>query len=328
MRLSAEGCAAAVMPVGIRGPETAALLIVKVTKRLCEGELADDPEPFPVWELPREIGGRTLPGDATYPKEGVDLIVVGDAFAPQGKPATVSAVIISIGGFSRTLAVWGDRVWKKGVIDYLPSEPEPFLKMPVDFRHAYGGVWRDDDGNELPYVDNPLGKGFILPNHPYAPSTVEGTPLPNIEWPDRLVTSWKDTPEPAGCELYPLQWGLRLRAGVHPRGERKLPRIVPALFNQAHPAFVLPAFPADAPCRIVGMTESRPIEFTLSPPALEARIERANESPEPIPLVWDTLCVLPGEGRLYMVARARFVFDPAAEEGSLLRIAPTEGGRS
>src|SRR5262245_37538623 len=66
---------------------------------------------------------------------------------PPGPPRSASYVRLGLGSVDKKLAVVGNRVWNRGI----PTDPEPFREMPVDWAHAFGG-----GGCEK----NPLGKGF------------------------------------------------------------------------------------------------------------------------------------------------------------------------
>jgi len=175
--------------------------------------------------------------------------------------------------------------------------------MPLDWAHAYGGPSPDGRGNEIAFWHNPEGRGYIAPIE--AP-IVEGVRLPNIETPERQINDWTQQPDPSGCAFYPTHWGLRLKAGVEAR-EGQSPRILPAIFNQAHPDFVLKAFPSGQQLSITGMTGD-PFSVILEAPELRVRIE-GERIARPLSVRWDTVCVLPGAGRLYLVGRAGFFYD-------------------
>src|SRR5690606_6756435 len=73
--------------------------------------------------------------------------------------------------------------WRHGLTGWRPSDPTPFLRMPVDLAHAFGGP---------DHAANPYGKGAMQ-----AGADPTGKQLPNIEWPDAPVRSIQDTPPPA-----------------------------------------------------------------------------------------------------------------------------------
>ncbi|MCD6308016.1 MAG: DUF2169 domain-containing protein, partial [Candidatus Latescibacteria bacterium] len=142
--------------------------------------------------------GKTDILDAVMPKPRGEVLVAGSCFAPDGIMRPVSQVRVAVGRVDKTLAVFGDRFWKRmGDASYGITDPEPFTMIPVTFQKAFGGP-------EFPL--NPAGKGA-------APvRTEEGRtvyPLPNIENPDRLIGSPADKPSPAGFS--PIAPGLPQR---------------------------------------------------------------------------------------------------------------------
>lgn len=136
----------------------------------------------------RAAGAETVI-DQGIPKSASEWLLVGHAHAPE--PTTQLAVSVEVGERRKTLYAIGDRVWHRGV----PTEPEPFVSMPLGWGRAFGG-----DG----FADNPLGRG-------YAPADSEGTPLPNLELPGRLITSPGDRPTPAGFGALGVDWPARMR---------------------------------------------------------------------------------------------------------------------
>lgn len=130
--------------------------------------------------------------DEACSKHGGELLVTGKCHVPGGAPLPVSFVRVQMGAVDKRLAVLGDRQWRYGV----PTEPTPFVSMPIDWQHAFGG-----EG----YAQNPLGRGI-------APIEVEGVkshPLPNIEDPKRLLVGPSDRPVPAGFGAIDLTWPQR-----------------------------------------------------------------------------------------------------------------------
>ncbi len=119
--------------------------------------------------------------DEATPKSRGEVLVTGNCYPPGGTPQAVSFARVKVGSVDKRLAVIGERRWKMGV----PTEPQPFDKMPVDWTRAFGG-----EGFER----NPKGRGF-------APVEADGAKvhaLPNVEDPRNLIKSPSDTPEPAG----------------------------------------------------------------------------------------------------------------------------------
>lgn len=138
------------------------------------------------------------PSDFSPLKPRADVLLVGRAHAPAGRPADVVRVAFGVGGFSKTLAVVGDRRWTRGEM----TSPTPFREMAISFENAYGGPG---------FARNPLGKGFG--------GDEEGRPLPNIEVPGDLIDDPDETKEPASFGPVPVSWPQRMsKAGTYDDG--------------------------------------------------------------------------------------------------------------
>lgn len=127
--------------------------------------------------------------DAVPFKPKADLLLVGSCHAPGGKPTPQCLVKFAVGRKERTLAVIGDRVWKRGLLKH-SSEPELFLKMPLTYERSYGGP--EDE-------ENPLGVG----------AGMKPERLPNIEDPADLIKSAKKDYRPVGFGPLDRTWKLR-----------------------------------------------------------------------------------------------------------------------
>lgn len=161
----------------------------------------------PVLRLPEHFGepGKSsikYDADLVLTKKTTDVIVVGHAYAPEGRAVTQLDVGFKIGALQKALRVFGDRRWQ-GV--GMPT-PEPFTRMPLVYERAFGGV---DKRSPTPEKDwewrNPVGTGFAASS-----SSATDTMLPNIENPKQLIASWKDRPAPAGFGVVASHWQPRV----------------------------------------------------------------------------------------------------------------------
>lgn len=141
--------------------------------------------------------------DLVRTKTTTDIIVLGHAYAPQGKPVTEMDVGFRVGPIIKHLHITGDRVWQ----GKSPSKPAPFTKMPLIYERSFGGFDPETRASEMPKWDerNPLGTGFAL-----KASGIDGIPLPNIEYPDQLIRHWDDRPQPAGFGAIGAHWQPRV----------------------------------------------------------------------------------------------------------------------
>jgi len=120
------------------------------------------------WKTIAQEGGGTF--DLGLPKARAEVLVEG--YACPAEPAGGTQVRLALGTVDKTLYVFGDRIWR----DATPSDPVVFQRIRVSWEQAFGG-----EGDER----NPVGKG----RKPIAVDGATVHPLPNVEWPDRLVRS-------------------------------------------------------------------------------------------------------------------------------------------
>src|SRR5262245_50449431 len=67
--------------------------------------------------------------DCALVKPGTDVTLSGTCHAPGGKPTTVCPVTLRVGGWSKTLAVIGDRSWTRKLLMTVMTDPAPFTTM-------------------------------------------------------------------------------------------------------------------------------------------------------------------------------------------------------
>src|SRR5690606_37354893 len=89
------------------------------------------------------------PFDLGLQKRRGTFCVAGTAHAPGGQPVERMAIRVRFSSCAKTLHVYGDRQWRHGLTGWRPSAPLPFLRMPVDLAHAFGGP---------DHAANPYGK--------------------------------------------------------------------------------------------------------------------------------------------------------------------------
>jgi hypothetical protein len=163
--------------------------------------------------------------DLILTKKTTDVIVVGHAYAPNGRPVEDLDVGFRVGPVQKVLRVFGDRTWT----GFGPSAPRPFVKMPLVYERAFGGV---DKKSEHPERDwewrNPVGTGFAVKK-----ANLADVPLPNIEYPDKPFRSWDDRHAPAGFGAICSHW--QPRAGFAGKYDDKWMKerqpLLPADFN-------------------------------------------------------------------------------------------------
>lgn len=113
-------------------------------------------------------------------KPACDVLLLGSAHAPGGRPCERVGVGLRVGAMSKQFEVVGDRYWTSGVAGPRPSSPAPFVSLPISYDRAYGGseVFADDPGRGSSYAPNPVGRGF---HRALGAAEIFGTPAPNTE---------------------------------------------------------------------------------------------------------------------------------------------------
>lgn len=140
-------------------------------------------------------------------KPTTDILVHGAALAPPGRKVTTLDVSLRVGAINKRLRVTGDRAWIKGALEGPRiSVPEPFDEMPLTYERAYGGWDRSaaDAKDHRLEGRNPVGTGFSVREENCAALRV-----PNIEYPDQLISRWNDRPSPAGFNAVDCAWSPR-----------------------------------------------------------------------------------------------------------------------
>ena len=126
--------------------------------------------------------------DFALRKPRCDILLVGSAHAPGGKPVARVEVGVRVGTWSKTLAVTGARRWECGASGASPGAPERFVKQPISYDVAFGGTdaRHEDPRQHAAFLANPVGCGF----HRHLRSDwVDGAAMPRTEETDRPVRS-------------------------------------------------------------------------------------------------------------------------------------------
>lgn len=121
-------------------------------------------------------------------KSRCDVLLQGNAYAPQGRPAARVPVGIRIGQWSKSFAVVGDRHWQSRLGALKASEPLPFTCKTISYDVAFGGsdLRSEDPAQHAAFAQNPVGKGF---HRHLRGDWVQGAPLPNTEELDGQIVS-------------------------------------------------------------------------------------------------------------------------------------------
>lgn len=311
-------------------------VIVKATFEIKTGKPITAEEQLPIFTTDDNYGGDPIASvrfesDMVPFKPLADVVLVGRAYAPGGRPVTKLDVMMRVGRFQKTIRVFGDRKWRfPSKLTLIPaiSYPEPFVTMDLTCERAFGGI---DEAAAKYCKENLNGKGFIGKK---SKKSINGKPLPNLENPNNLIRSWKSHPRPAGFGFFGRGGMPRLRyAGTYDeKYEKERAPALPldfsyAIFNGAHPDLQVRGYlRGDEVVELKNLSREPTMQFQLPgihpniviskwtvPPDewLEQRagaggevtLEQVPTTEKAIKAVLDTLVFVPGEGIFYEVFR-------------------------
>jgi len=263
-------------------------------------------------------------------KPCTDVVLVGRAHAPEGKPVTQLIAGLRVGQLRYGVAVFGDRTWQSQLLDTPSiSQPQPFLAMDLVYERAFGGF---DEAAGMYCKENQVGTGFLGKR---TGKRIEGLRLPNLEDPRNQIHAWNSRPRPVGFGFYGRGWTPRLAyAGTY--DDKYMKERHPLLpvdfsyrfFNGAHPDLQVGGYlHGDEEVELLNVCPGAPrLHFRL--PGLVPKITVARwrvpaeqwvqehagpdgslpaDLPlveEPLKPVLDTLVFVPEEGVFYEVFRA------------------------
>jgi hypothetical protein len=264
-------------------------------------------------------------------KPRADVVLIGQAHAPHGRPVTQLDVSIRVGRLAKTIRIFGDRRWwfpTRLALVPLISRPRPFVSMDLVYERGFGGI---DTAAALYCKENLVGRGFIGKK---SKASLHGRPLPNLEDPQHLIRSWKSRPKPVGFGFYNRGWMPRAGyAGTYDeRYQKERAPALPvdfsyAIYNGAHPDLQVEGYLCgDEEVELINVCPEARLHFrlpgvrpnvtvakwTVAPEAwieqnsTEDRVVSVDDVPtleEAVPAVLDTLVFIPDERILYEVFR-------------------------
>ncbi|MCL4747373.1 MAG: DUF2169 domain-containing protein [Burkholderiaceae bacterium] len=148
-------------------------------------------------------------------KKRCDVLLLGSAHAPAGRPATSVPIGLRVGEWRKTFNVQGERFWDAGLTGIRATPPVPFTRRAFSYDVAFGGADtnHDDASKHAWYAPNPVGRGF----HRHLRSDwVDGRPLPDTEALDDPVTRPDGAYAPMACGPIGRGWAARAKfAGTY-----------------------------------------------------------------------------------------------------------------
>lgn len=253
--------------------------------------------------------------EAHLRKPGTDVVVIGDAIAPGGKPVRQLDIALSVAGRTKFYTVFGDRKWG-GMVFKGPGKPEPFTRMPLVYERAFGGA-NPPTPKGLPDLQpmNPVGRGYLgqLPMKDY-----ERAPLPNLEDKKKLLNAPKDAAQlkPVGLGFIAPSWQPRLAfAGTYDEAWRKtrapyLPKdFNPKYFHVAHPDWVFEKpLQGGEMVQTLHLSKQPRLNFTLPRCQFKVQARVQGRTQDLTPLL-ETVLLMPNDEKLALTWRAALPCD-------------------
>lgn len=273
-------------------------------------------------------GSLRLEADTVPYKPRTDVVVVGSAHAPGGDPVRTLDVSLSVGRrLHHVIRVFGDREWVfPSRMTAVPrmTDTAPFVEMPLVYERAFGGI--DHKASKwCPF--NFIGRGYVGRK---SRESIDQTPLPNLENPNDLISSWDDQPRPVGVGFYRRDWQPRAGYAGSEDGREDADESfgLPSdfqfdFYNGAHPYLQVDEYlGGDEEIELRHFTPDEYRQFSLPGSTPEVNIERytgpgadgdiEGEAPgekrtrtERVAMNLDTLVLLPDEDEFFLVWRGR-----------------------
>jgi len=243
-------------------------------------------------------------------KPRTDILVNGYAYSETGNPVTETTVGLMVGSIKKIVKVFGDRVWEDSLTGYHPSQPKPFVKMPLTFDRAFGGSDYSHQNQKKHGAElrNLVGKGYYK-NSDF--DNVEKSPLPNLENPNELIKRWSDKPDPMGFGALGRGWQPKINyAGTYDKKwlDERFP-FLPIDFDEQYFLSApedqqLSSLEGGEAIRCFNMTADRVL--TVMVPKIEIPVTyHFRDRTENVVPILDTLLIEPDENRVMLTWRCR-----------------------
>lgn len=297
----------------------------------------------PIHDDDVEAPDGLLPCDVVPRRDqAMEVIVLGRAQAPGGRPTAKLTASLRVDRFARELVILGDRHWTSRWGRPAVSEAEVFSTMPMCWTRAFGGtaeVWIDrgaaieiaDPINRhgLGFDPGPLAEGLCRELR--APTGFPVLPplrrLPNLEDPMDLIRHPAQRPVPACWATVPRDVGIGLVDAMF-AAERGLPvdpqRVTRGWLYRCHPAWVLPPLPRNAALWWSGLETVAGSGTRL--PALRVLADvLVGERESTLELCPQTLVLRPSLGRMHLTYRGCFRVSAPRPGPRIMRLRLCEG---
>jgi len=238
-----------------------------------------------------------------------DIMLSASALAPNGRPTDRVTVGVRVGGWTKSFSVVGDRQWVSGVTGIRSTTPVPFVRMPISYDVAFGGLdaFHEDLAEHKAFMLNPVGRGW---HYHLKSKYVDGSPMPNTEEIGRSVTAPNGSYLPMSFGPVGRGWSSRLPlAGTY--DQHWIDNVFPFLpadfrdeYYQAAPSDQqVPYLQGGEEVMLLNMTEGGRTVFRL--PALDIPVTFFNRigGHDERKAALDTLVLMPDKGVFTMTWR-------------------------
>ncbi len=206
-------------------------------------------------------------------KPATDIVMLGHARAPQGKKISQLDVNLRVGQVSKSVRVFGDRQWQRGLM----SSSQLFESMPLVYERAFGGTHQEEGEILSAEPRNLVGCGYLGKQKA---QVLDGTSVPNLEDPRQLLQKAGDVVFPAGFGFISPNWQPRVSyAGTYDEEwQTKRAPFLPEDFdsrflNMAHPDLIYPGYLIGGEAvQISGVHPMGNLQFTIPVIGLSARV--------------------------------------------------------
>jgi hypothetical protein len=110
---------------------------------------------------PLTTSPRIEPDLLPFKPRGEFYLVDAVAHAPGGEAATNWTVSAYVGNIGQTIAVTGERNWRRTLGVWQLDAPSPAVTVPVRFENSFGGTLEDDNHEPVVCDENPVGCGVF-----------------------------------------------------------------------------------------------------------------------------------------------------------------------
>ena len=266
-------------------------------------------------------------------KPQCDILFDACAHSPDGQPVPALGVQAQVGAWQKQIKVWGHRTWKRVLMSYEPSKPEPFVSMPLHLGLGFGATRsyvKNKETNVEAFDANPIGIGWA---GPHTIGNMAGQPMPCLEDFNDPIERPDGKHRPMGLNGISANVPERSQyAGTYDEAWRRdvfpfLPEDFDERFYQSAPADQRVNYPQGGEdVQLVHMRKGQPhIKFKLPPlNDLQVRILRKDYSIEQPQVHADTLFFEPDAGRFSVVWRASVSIRRRIQEFNTIAVGPID----